>query len=152
MDIYRTESIMERNSKPCSGSMTGADACREGKELLVRLLNQTGVPRNTAGYSYLFLLALRLAEMNAVKVHLFTELYPQIAAELDSSVSKIERSIRYAIEAAWNRNREGLKRSLGYHHDVRPYASEFIWHLTDQYRILLRSVQHFPLHCDHTVS
>ncbi|WP_294442657.1 sporulation initiation factor Spo0A C-terminal domain-containing protein, partial [Ruminococcus flavefaciens] len=66
----------------------------------------------------------------------FYLLYPQIADELNSSVKRIERGLRYSIEAAWDRNSDGIKDILGYYDDCKPYLSEFIWLLADKYRII----------------
>jgi two-component system response regulator (stage 0 sporulation protein A) len=74
--------------------------------------------------------------MEDVNVKLTTELYPQIAEELHSSTYNIERSLRYSIAVAWNRNRKGIKGILGYCDDYKPYSSEFIWLVADKYRLL----------------
>ena len=106
------------------------------REIIASLLNQLGIPRNTAGYNYLLYIILKINKSHAINVKLTTELYPQIADELDSTVKRIERGLRYSIEAAWDRNREGIKAILGYYDDNKPYSSEFIWLLADKYRMI----------------
>ena len=106
------------------------------REIIASLLNQLGIPRNTAGYNYLLYIILKINRSNNINVKLTTELYPQIADELDSSVKRIERGLRYSIEAAWDRNRESIKAILGYYDDNKPYSSEFIWLLADKYRMI----------------
>jgi two-component system response regulator (stage 0 sporulation protein A) len=75
------------------------------REIIAYLLNQLGIPRNTAGYNYLLYIILKINKSHDINVKLTTELYPQIADELDSTVRRIERGLRYSIEAAWDRNR-----------------------------------------------
>jgi two-component system response regulator (stage 0 sporulation protein A) len=104
--------------------------------IISSLLNQLGIPRNTNGYKYLLHVILKINQMEDVNVKLTTELYPQIAEELHSSTYKIERSLRYSIAVAWNRNRKGIKGILGYCDDYKPYSSEFIWLVADKYRLL----------------
>jgi two-component system response regulator (stage 0 sporulation protein A) len=106
------------------------------REIIASLLNQLGIPRNTAGYNYLLYIILKINKSHGINVKLTTELYPQIADELDSTVKRIERGLRYSIEAAWDRNREGIKAILGYYDDNKPYLSEFIWLLADKYRMI----------------
>ena len=106
------------------------------RTIIASLLNQLGIPRNTAGYNYLIYIILKITKSNNINVKLTTELYPQIADELDSSVKRIERGLRYSIEAAWDRNREGIKNILGYYDDCKPYSSQFIWLLADKYRMI----------------
>ena len=106
------------------------------RNIIASLLNQLGIPRNTAGYNYLLYIILKINRSNNINVKLTTELYPQIADELDSSVKRIERGLRYSIEAAWVRNRDRIKDILGYYDDCKPYSSEFIWLLADKYRMI----------------
>ena len=106
------------------------------RNIIASLLNQLGIPRNTAGYNYLLYIILKINHSNNINVKLTTELYPQIADELDSSVKRIERGLRYSIEAAWVRNRDRIKDILGYYDDCKPYSSEFIWLLADKFRMI----------------
>ena len=121
--------VEENNAKKITEVMNERD-------IIASLLNQLGIPRNTAGYNYLLYIILKINKSHDINVKLTTELYPQIADELDSSVKRIERGIRYSIEAAWDRNREGIKAILGYYDDCKPYSSEFIWLLADKYRMI----------------
>ena len=111
------------------------DATSE-RDIIASLLNQLGIPRNTAGYNYLLYIILKINHSNNIKIKLTTELYPQIADELDSSVKRIERGLRYSMETAWDRNSECIKEILGYYDDCKPYLSEFIWLLADKFRMI----------------
>ena len=119
---------------PYSEEKNTPDAIRNEKEILIWLLNRLGIPRNTAGYSYLFHIVLKIMKTDTVKVKLTTNLYPEIADELNSSAKNIERCLRYSIEAAWNRNKDDIKRILGYYADYKPYSSELILLLADKLR------------------
>ena len=121
--------VEENNAKKITEVMNERD-------IITSLLNQLGIPRNTAGYNYLLYIILKINRSNNINVKLTTELYPQIADELDSSVKRIERGLRYSIEAAWDRNSDGIKDILGYYDDCKPYSSEFIWLLADKYRMI----------------
>ena len=111
------------------------DATSE-RDIIASLLNQLGIPRNTAGYNYLLYIILKINHSNNIKIKLTTELYPQIADEFDSSVKRIERGLRYSMETAWDRNSESIKEILGYYDDCKPYLSEFIWLLADKFRMI----------------
>jgi two-component system response regulator (stage 0 sporulation protein A) len=106
------------------------------RDTVASLLNRLGIPRNTAGYNYLLYIILKINKSKDINLKLTTELYPGIADELGSSVKRIERGLRYSIEAAWDRNRESIKDILGYYDDCKPYSSEFIWLLADKYRMI----------------
>ena len=131
MNTFSMGTIAKREVSAYSNHMAvNSDRTAE----LAWLLNRIGIPRNTVGYEYLFLITLRIVGMNSSRMRLMTELYPKIAAETGSSVSRIERAVRYAIEAAWNRNRECIQGILGYPISTKPYSSEFIWLLADEFR------------------
>ena len=108
---------------------------RDERETIVLFLNRLGIPRNTAGYNYLYYIILKIIKTNIINIKLTTELYPQIAVELNSSVNRIERGLRYSIESAWDRNKEVFKSVLGYYNECKPYSSEFIWLLADKIRM-----------------
>ena len=116
----------------CNDKLIGT---RDERETIVLFLNRLGIPRNTAGYNYLYYIILKIIKTNIINIKLTTELYPQIAVELNSSVNRIERGLRYSIESAWDRNKEVFKSVLGYYNECKPYSSEFIWLLADKIRM-----------------
>ncbi|AQS04515.1 hypothetical protein B0I63_002081 [Clostridium beijerinckii] len=64
------------------------------------------------------------------------ELYPSIAKKYNTTASRIERAIRYAIEVAWGRGQiEAINRFFVYtiHNDKgKPTNSEFIASIADK--------------------
>ena len=136
MNHLCVEKIRECRITPYSKQEEQIKDFNDERTIIASLLNQLGIPRNTAGYNYLIYIILKITKSNNINVKLTTELYPQIADELDSSVKRIERGLRYSIEAAWDRNREGIKNILGYYDDCKPYSSQFIWLLADKYRMI----------------
>ena len=67
------------------------------------------------------------------------ELYPDIASKFDTTVSRVERAIRHAIEVSWNRgNWEFMEEVFGHSVDIekaKPTNSEFIVTIADKLRL-----------------
>ena len=67
------------------------------------------------------------------------ELYPEIAKKFDSTVSRVERAIRHAIEVSWNRgNWDLMEEIFGHSVDIdkaKPTNSEFIVTIADKLRL-----------------
>ena len=70
------------------------------------------------------------------------ELYPELATKFDTTVSRVERAIRHAIEVAWTRgNTDTLNDLFGYTINCgkgKPTNSEFIALIADKIRLLYR--------------
>ena len=102
-------------------------------------LNEIGVPTHVAGYRYLrggIIVAARDLEiLNKVT----KELYPAIALEFDTSPTKVDRSIRHAIEGAWDK--KNMEKRLKYlppdiaNRKGKPSNSEFISVFADRLRL-----------------
>ena len=64
------------------------------------------------------------------------ELYPEIANKFDTTVSRVERAIRHAIEVSWNRgNWDYMEEIFGHSVDIdkaKPTNSEFIVTVSDK--------------------
>ena len=67
------------------------------------------------------------------------ELYPEIANKYDTSVSRVERAIRHAIEVSWNRgNLDLMEEIFGHSVDydrAKPTNSEFIVTVADKLKL-----------------
>ena len=67
------------------------------------------------------------------------ELYPDIASKFDTTVSRVERAIRHAIEVSWNRgNWDFMEEVFGHSVDIdkaKPTNSEFIVTIADKLRL-----------------
>ena len=67
------------------------------------------------------------------------ELYPDIARTFATTVSRVERAIRHAIEVSWNRgNWDLMEEIFGHSVDIdkaKPTNSEFIVTIADKLRL-----------------
>lgn len=93
---------------------------------------EVGVPGHLKGYLYLRS-AILIAMHNAEAVTSVTKcIYPDVAKIYRTTDAKVERAIRNAIEIAWNRNSEGIKKLYG-EGDMkrRPTNSNFIAELAE---------------------
>lgn len=110
---------------------------------VTEILHQIGVPAHIKGYHYLrdsILMAVRTPDIiNAVT----KQLYPSVAADYETTPSRVERAIRHAIEVAWDRGDvDVLTRYFGYTiHNTRgkPTNSEFIAMISDRLRLHMKS-------------
>ena len=105
------------------------------ESMVTDVIHEIGVPAHIKGYQYLreaIILTINDMEMiNAVtKV-----LYPEVAKKFDTTPSRVERSIRHAIEVAWDRGDiEVLQKYFGYtvsNIKGKPTNSEFIAMIAD---------------------
>ena len=67
------------------------------------------------------------------------ELYPELANKYNTTVSRVERSIRHAVEVSWNRGDLKLMENIfGHSVDIdraKPTNSEFIVTIADKLRL-----------------
>ena len=116
---------------------------QEIESLITKLLHELGVPANLKGYQYLRFAILSVYENMSLLNSITKSLYPMIAEEYNTTASRVERSIRNAIEVAWNRgSADILHQIFGYTVSVtksKPTNSEFIAMLAD--RIHLESAK-----------
>ena len=105
------------------------------------IMLEIGVPAHIKGFQYLRE-AINLAVKNIDVINAMTkELYPQVASTFFTTPTRVERSIRHAIEVAWERgDLDTLQRFFGYsvsNTKGKPTNSEFIALIAD--RLLLQS-------------
>ena len=71
------------------------------------------------------------------------ELYPELATKFNTTVSRVERAIRHAIEVAWGRGQTEVVESIfGYTVSAakgKPTNSEFIAMIADKLRLELKT-------------
>ena len=106
------------------------------KNRVTAVIHEIGVPAHIKGYQYLreaIIIAVNdLEVINAVtKV-----LYPAVAKRFATTPSRVERTIRHAIEVAWDRgDLETLQKYFGYtvsNAKGKPTNSEFIAMIADR--------------------
>lgn len=109
------------------------------EERITYYLNQIGVPAKIAGFSYLRC-AIKAVYFDMNMMYGITKkLYPYVAERFNSTPSRVERSMRHAIEVAWNRGRMNvIDEIFGYTiHDQKgkPTNGEFISMIADRLRV-----------------
>lgn len=106
---------------------------------ITKILHELGVPSHIKGYQYIRE-GINLIYNNPEMIGGITkELYPEIASKFDTTVSRVERAIRHAIEVSWNRGDWDLMDEIfGHSVDIdkaKPTNSEFIVTVADKLRL-----------------
>ncbi|MDD4298776.1 MAG: sporulation transcription factor Spo0A [Bacilli bacterium] len=111
---------------------------------VTKLLHELGVPSHIKGYQYIREGIIMLYENPGMIGGITKELYPEIASKFDTTVSRVERAIRHAIEVSWNRGDWKLMEEIfGHSVDIdkaKPTNSEFIVTISDKLRLEFRKV------------
>jgi two-component system response regulator (stage 0 sporulation protein A) len=111
---------------------------------VTKLLHELGVPSHIKGYQYIREGIIMLYENPDMIGGITKELYPDIASKFDTTVSRVERAIRHAIEVSWNRGDWKLMEEIfGHSVDIdkaKPTNSEFIVTISDKLRLEFRKV------------
>ena len=106
---------------------------------ITKILHELGVPSHIKGYQYIREGISVIYERPEVVGGITKELYPEIAKKFDTTVSRVERAIRHAIEVSWNRGNWDLMEDIfGYSVDIdkaKPTNSEFIVTVADKLRL-----------------
>lgn len=108
-----------------------------------KILHELGIPSHIKGYQYIRE-SIILVYNNPDLVGAITkELYPEVANIFDTTVSRVERAIRHAIEVSWNRGNWDLMEDIfGHSVDIdkaKPTNSEFIVTISDKLRLEYRN-------------
>lgn len=113
---------------------------RPGAEQVISgLMLELGIPAHLKGYQYLRTAITMCVEDMELIGSVTKLLYPELAKQYMTTVQKIERAIRNAIEVSWERgNRELFEKLFGYGNSVghnRPTNSEYIASVADYVRL-----------------
>ena len=104
-----------------------------------KILHELGMPSHIKGYQYIRDGIMMLYEKPEVIGGITKELYPEVASKYDTTVSRVERAIRHAIEVSWNRgNWQLMEEIFGHSVDIdkaKPTNSEFIVTVADKLRL-----------------
>ncbi len=164
MLIKRIYQLIERDrkdKKPVSSAMSLPEEKEERKKTvyhkesmgsffsgdlemdITNILLEIGIPAHIKGYQYIRE-GIVMSFYDRNMLHYITKfLYPAIAKKYKTTASSVERTIRHAIEVAWNRgNIETLESVFG--NTVcagkgKPTNSEFMALLTDRLRLEYRT-------------
>lgn len=106
---------------------------------VTKILHELGVPSHIKGYQYIREGIMLIYDEPAMVGGITKELYPEVAKKYDTTVSRVERAIRHAIEVSWNRGNWQLMEDIfGHSVDIdkaKPTNSEFIVTVADKLRL-----------------
>lgn len=104
-----------------------------------KMLHELGMPSHIKGYQYIREAISLVYDNPEIVGGITKELYPTLAGKYDTTVSRVERAIRHAIEVSWNRGDWDLMEEIfGHSVDVdkaKPTNSEFIVTVADKLRL-----------------
>lgn len=106
---------------------------------ITKMLHELGIPSHIKGYQYIREAVNIIFNNPEVIGGITKELYPELAKKFNTTVSRVERAIRHAIEVSWNRgNLDFMEELFGYSVDIdkaKPTNSEFIVTIADKLRL-----------------
>ncbi len=106
---------------------------------ITKMLHELGIPSHIKGYQYIREAVNVIFENPGIIGGITKELYPLLAEKFDTTVSRVERAIRHAIEVSWNRgNLDFMEEIFGYSVDIdkaKPTNSEFMVTIADKLRL-----------------
>lgn len=106
---------------------------------ITKILHELGIPSHIKGYQYIREGVSIIFERPETIGGITKELYPEFASKFDTTVSRVERAIRHAIEVSWNRGDwELMEEIFGHSVDIdkaKPTNSEFIVTVADKLRL-----------------
>ena len=106
---------------------------------ITNILHELGIPSHIKGYQYIREAISVIYERPEMIGGITKELYPELAGTFDTTVSRVERAIRHAIEVSWNRgNWDLMEEIFGHSVDIdkaKPTNSEFIVTIADKLRL-----------------
>lgn len=104
-----------------------------------KMLHELGMPSHIKGYQYIREAISMVYDNPEIIGGITKELYPELASRFDTTVSRVERAIRHAIEVSWNRGDWDLMEEIfGHSVDIdkaKPTNSEFIVTVADKLRL-----------------
>lgn len=137
-------SELEKRVLECTNSLNysskSIDVYKNNLQIsITKILHELGVPSHIKGYQYIREGISIIYENPEVIGGITKELYPDIASKYETTVSRVERAIRHAIEVSWNRgNWDLMEEIFGHSVDIdkaKPTNSEFIVTVADKLRL-----------------
>lgn len=106
---------------------------------ITKMLHELGIPSHIKGYGYIREAVSIIFENPEIIGGITKELYPELASKFNTTVSRVERAIRHAIEVSWNRgNLDFMEELFGFSVDIdkaKPTNSEFMVTIADKLRL-----------------
>lgn len=111
---------------------------------VTKLLHALGIPSHIKGYQFIRSAILMVYENPGLIGGITKELYPDLSIKFNTSVQRVERAIRHAIEVSWLRGDIDLMEEIfGHSVDIdraKPTNSEFIVTIADKLRLEMINV------------
>ena len=115
------------------------DKKTEMERKISKILHNLGVPSHIKGYIYIRESIKMMYESSDLVGGITKEIYPEIARKFDSTISRVERAIRHAIEISWSRgDYDVMEEIFGHSVDydrAKPTNSEFIVTVADKLKL-----------------
>ena len=112
---------------------------------ITKILHELGIPSHIKGYQYIREGISIIYERPETIGGITKELYPELANKFDTTVSRVERAIRHAIEVSWNRGSWNLMEEIfGHSVDIdkaKPTNSEFSVTIADKLRLEFHKIK-----------
>lgn len=106
---------------------------------ITKILHSLGIPSHIKGYQYIRDAIKFVYDDPNLIGGITKELYPMVGNKYSVSTTRVERSIRHAIEVSWNRGDwELMEEIFGHSVDIdkaKPTNSEFIVTIADKLRL-----------------
>ena len=106
---------------------------------VTHMLHELGMPSHIKGYQYVRDGIVMIYNNPDIVGGITKELYPDVASKYNTTVSRVERAIRHAIEVSWYRGNWVLMEEIfGHSVDIdkaKPTNSEFIVTIADKLRL-----------------
>lgn len=119
----------------------------ESKDIQIqvtKLLHALGIPSNIKGYQFIRSAILMVYNNPSFIGGITKKLYPDLSIKFNTSIQRVERAIRHAIEVSWLRGDIDLMEDIfGHSVDIdraKPTNSEFIVTIADKLRLEMINV------------
>lgn len=139
---FELEDLEKRIMDVCKSKNKGKNINLKKNNLqisITKILHELGIPSHIKGYQYIREGIGIIFEHPETIGGITKELYPELADKFDTTVSRVERAIRHAIEVSWNRGDWDLMEEIfGHSVDIdkaKPTNSEFIVTIADKLRL-----------------
>ena len=131
----RIQEVVNKNTKNKNIDFTNSNL----QLSITKVLHELGIPSHIKGYQYIREAIGIIYNRPEIIGGITKELYPELADKFDTTVSRVERAIRHAIEVSWNRGNYYLMEEIfGHSVDIdkaKPTNSEFIVTIADKLKL-----------------
>jgi two-component system response regulator (stage 0 sporulation protein A) len=112
---------------------------------VTRILHALGIPSHIKGYQFIRSAIMMVYDNPGFIGGITKELYPDLSIKFNTSIQRVERAIRHAIEVSWLRGDiELMEEIFGHSVDIdraKPTNSEFIVTIADKLRLEMINVR-----------